>query len=193
MPRIDSEKFYTSAIEMHGTSAKGVNWASKGNQQLRFDMLLQLLPQDLSSSTVADAGCGFGDLYTFMTKKKRTPKKYIGIDSLIDMYSIASAQTGCEIIQAEICKDVIPKADYYVCSGALNILSEFETHLFIQNCYKSSKKAFVFNALFGEQSSQIYNYLTKEKIDKIAKDLKVKEVTYHQGYLEHDITIRFLR
>jgi len=193
MPRINSEKFYTSAIEMHGISAKGVNWASKENQLVRFDALLKLLPKDLSLSIVADAGCGFGDLYNYMIKKKKAPKQYVGIDSLLDMYSIASEQTGCEIIQAEICKDDIPNADYYVCSGALNILSEFETHLFIQNCYKSSKKAFVFNALFGDCSSETYNYLTKEKINKIANDLQVREVDFLEGYLDQDITVRFLR
>ena len=102
MPRIDSEKFYTSAIEMHGTSAKGVNWASKENQLLRFDALLELLPKELSSCSIADVRCGFGDLYSYMSKKKRTPQKYIGIDSLLDMYSIASEKTGCEIINADL-------------------------------------------------------------------------------------------
>ena len=63
MPRIDSQKFYTSAIEMHGTTAKGVNWASKENQLLRFDAILKLLPSELNSFTLADAGCGFGDFY----------------------------------------------------------------------------------------------------------------------------------
>ena len=58
MPRIDNEKFYSSAIEMYGTSAKGVNWASKENQELRFDALLELLPKKLSEYVIADAGCG---------------------------------------------------------------------------------------------------------------------------------------
>ncbi|MCD6173396.1 MAG: class I SAM-dependent methyltransferase, partial [Sulfurimonas sp.] len=96
MPRIDSEKFYTSAIDMHGTTAKGVNWTSKETQEIRFDVILDMLPKEINS--LADAGCGFGDFYTYMNKKKRTPKKYIGIDSLIDMYSIASNNTAQEII-----------------------------------------------------------------------------------------------
>ena len=29
MPRIDTRKFYLSAIKKHGVSAKGVNWLSK--------------------------------------------------------------------------------------------------------------------------------------------------------------------
>lgn len=193
MPRINSEKFYTSAIEAHGISAKGVNWASKENQLLRFDAILELLPKETSSYSVADAGCGFGDLYIYMHKKKRSPRKYIGIDSLLDMYSIASDNTGCEIINANICRDSLPNTDYYICSGALNVLTKFETHQFIQNCYNSSKNGFIFNALHGDRESETYNYLTTREIEEIAKDLNVKEVLYKNGYLEDDITVGFFR
>ena len=193
MPKIDSEKFYTSAIEKFGTSARGVNWASKENQLLRFEQILKLLPKDLSGFSLADAGCGFGDFYLYMKKKKRLPKRYVGIDSVLDMYSIATQNTAQEIINADICKDALPNADYYVCSGALNVLTTFETRLFIQNCYKSSKKAFIFNALHGERESETYNYLTSEAIEKMASSLDVKEVVYQSGYMEDDITVGFFR
>ena len=193
MPRIDSQKFYTSAIEMHGTTAKGVNWASKENQILRFEAILKLLPSRLASFTLVDAGCGFGDLYTYMQKKKRVPKKYIGIDSLQDMYSIASEQTGEEILIADICKDELPNAEYYVCSGALNVLTKFETRLFIQNCYNSSSQGFIFNALLGDKESETYNYMSSAEIAKIAKELRVRELIFRGDYLEGDITVGFFR
>ncbi len=128
-----------------------------------------------------------------MSKKKKNPQKYIGIDSLLDMYSIASEKTGCEIVIADICKDALPNADYYLCSGALNVLTKFETHQFIQNCYKSSKYGFIFNALHGDKESETYNYLTTAEIEQIAKDLNVKEIVYRDGYLEDDITVGFFR
>ena len=191
MPRIDSEKFYTSAIEMYGATAKGVNWYSKESQYIRFDVILELLPKKLDSFRIIDAGCGFGDFYLYLQKKKRVPKEYIGIDSLVDMYSIASEQTACEILIADICKEPIPNADYYICSGAMNVLQEFETHLFIQNCYSSSKVAFIFNILHGDKESSTYNYLSTSKILSIAKELSVKEVIFKEGYLEADITVGF--
>jgi len=193
MPRIDNEKFYTSAIKMHGTSAKGVNWASKKNQQLRFKAILELLPQKLDTFSIADAGCGFGDFYLYMSKKKSLPKEYIGIDSLVDMYSIASEKTGCEIIIADICRDELPIKDYYVCSGALNVLTPFETYQFIQNCYNSSKYGFIFNVLYGEKESGTYNYMSKTKIAKIAKDLDVKNINFINNYLDNDISVIFLK
>jgi len=193
MPKIDSEKFYTSAIEMFGTTAKGVNWASKENQYLRFDIILSLLPDDLSELSIADAGCGFGDFYLYLKKKKKLPKHYIGIDSVVDMYSIASENTAQEILNADICRDTLPNADYYICSGALNVLTPFETVQFIQNCYNSSKKGFIFNALHGDKMSETYNYLSTAQIKEFAKELQVKETLFENEYMQDDITVSFVR
>ncbi len=193
MPKINHENFYTSAIKLYGITAKGVNWASEKNQKIRFDMILKMLPKDLSDFSIVDAGCGFGDFYNYMLKKKKIPKKYIGIDSLIDMYSIASEQTGCEIIIADISKDQLPHADYYVCSGAMNTLTTFETHQFIRNCFMACGNGFVFNILHGDKQSETYNYLSTCQLQDIAKDLDVKEVVFRDGYLENDITVGFFK
>ena len=193
MPRIDNEKFYTSAIELFGTTAKGVNWHSKRTQEIRFNIILELLPKNINTFTIVDAGCGFGDLYLYMLKKKKEPKEYIGIDTVIDMYSIASEQTGKEIIIADITKDTLPQADYYVCSGAMNVLSEFETHLFIQNCFSTCRVGFIFNILYGESESETYNYLNKDEINNIAKSLHVEHIEFCEDYLSNDITVGFFK
>lgn len=193
MPRVDSQKFYSSAIDKYGITAKGVNWHSKESQKLRFDIILEMLPQDISRYKVADAGCGFGDLYLYMLKKKRVPKEYIGIDSLIDMYSIASERTGCEIVVADICKEKLPSADFYICSGAMNVLESFETHLFVRNCFSCCNIGFIFNVLHGDKKSQTYNYLTTAEIEQIAIELGVKSVILRDDYMEDDITVMFLK
>jgi len=193
MPRIDNERFYTSAIELYGTTAKGVNWHSKRTQELRFDIILELLPKNIKDFTIVDAGCGFGDLYLYMLKKKKEPKEYVGVDTVVDMYSIASEKTGKEIIIADITKDKLPLADFYVCSGAMNVLNEFETHLFIQNCFSTCREGFIFNILYGEKESETYNYLTKDEIKKIASSLHVEHVEFREGYLSNDITVGFFK
>jgi len=191
MPRIDSEKFYTSAIEMYGITAKGVNWSSKQTQEIRFDTLLGMLPKKIDS--LVDAGCGFGDFYTYMLKKKRIPHKYIGIDSLTDMYSIASENTGQEILIADICKDELPHAEYYVCSGAMNVLNSFETHQFIRNCFLACGTGFIFNILHGEKESQTYNYFTTQQLKQIATELRVPHIKLKDNYLDGDITVGFFK
>lgn len=193
MPKIDNKTFYSTAIEKYGITAKGVNWHSKESQKLRFDIILEMLPGDLSSYIIADAGCGFGDLYLYMQKKKRVPKEYIGIDSLSDMYSIASERTGCEIVIADICKDSLPPADFYICSGAMNVLEEFETHLFVSNCFSACRVGFIFNVLHGEKDSETYNYLTTPQIEQMAAHLDVKKVILRDDYMQDDITVAFFK
>ena len=193
MPRIDNQKFYANALKLHGSSAKGLNWTSSAHQSLRFDILLDLLPQDLSSFSLVDAGCGFGDFYFYLQANQKSVKSYIGVDSVKEMCEVASSQTSQKILHADICKASIPNADFYICSGALNILTPFETVQFIQNCYNSSKKGFLFNVLHGEKESQTFNYLSTQKIKEIAKELKVKQIIMKSDYLQNDITIGFFR
>jgi len=193
MPRVDSQKFYSSAIDKYGITAKGVNWHPKESQKIRFDIILEMLPNEIGSFSIADAGCGFGDLYLYMLKKRKAPKEYIGIDSLPDMYSIASERTGCEILIADICKDELPRSDYYVCSGAMNVLEEFETHLFVRNCFNASKIGFIFNVLHGQKESETYNYLTTTQIEQMAADLGAKKVVLRDDYMQDDITVIFMK
>ena len=193
MPRINNEQFYKSAIKKYGTSAQGVHWNSQNSQEIRFKTILKMLPDDLHNYTLADAGCGFGDFYIWMQNQDNIALDYIGLDSLESMVEVASKNTSQKIIKADICKEKLVEADYYICSGAMNILDKFETHLFIQNCYKSARKAFIFNVLYGDKESETYNYLNKKTIEAIANKLNVKKVIYKEGYLKNDITVMFIK
>ena len=189
MPKIDSEKFYLSSLKKYGIDPKGVNWVSQETQELRFDMLIRMLPNTLNS--LVDAGCGFGDFYIYLQKKNIQCKKYIGIDSLHKMCTIATKNTKQEIILADVIKDKLPFAEYYVCSGAMNILNEFETYLFIKKCLEASQKAFIFNILHGTKQSSTYNYITSEKIKTLAKELHVKDIKIEDSCMKNDLTVGF--
>lgn len=191
MAHLDSHKFYTASIKKYGLSPRGVHWNSQKSQELRFEALLNLLPNHVF--TLGDAGCGFGDLYLYMKKHHREPQRYVGIDSFHKMCAIASKRTACKIVLADICTEELPPLDYYICSGALNILTKFETYQFIRNCYIASNHGFIFNALYGTKESKTYNYISMKEIKKIALELEVKEVMFKEGYLENDITVGFFK
>jgi ubiquinone/menaquinone biosynthesis C-methylase UbiE len=191
MPRINSENFYKNAIKKHGLSPMGVCWLSYEHQQIRFDTIRAMLPEDLSCVSLVDAGCGFGDFFTYLQNTQSLPQTYIGIDSIDTMCEIARKKTSSKIIHADIAKATLPTVDYYICSGALNLLTPFESHLFIRNCYKSSKKGFIFNALCGDIKSETYNYLSREIIKKIATELQVTKLIFTDNYLDNDITVGF--
>ena len=189
MRKITNELFYQGSLKKYGLSVKALHWNSKESQQIRFKTILNLIDEDISTLSIADAGCGFGDFYLYLKEK---PLSYIGLDSMEQMCKEARSRTGCEVLHVNILRDELPRADYYICSGAMNILSRFDTYLFIRRCVEHSKRGFVFNILHGEDDSMLYNYFQIDEIRSFAKklDLTCKIVT---GYMERDMSVGFYR
>jgi SAM-dependent methyltransferase len=189
MRKIENYEFYTSSLKKYGLDVKALHWNSDESQQIRFDTLLKLIPQDITTLNIADAGCGFGDLYLYMKKK---PLSYIGLETMKQMCQEARNRTGCKILHVNILRDTLPQADYYICSGAMNILSRFDTYLFIRRCVEHSKKGFIFNILQGEDESMVYNYFQPNEIKKMAEKLSLT-CKIKTGYLERDMSIGFYK
>jgi SAM-dependent methyltransferase len=193
MPRVNTLTFYTNALKHHGYSPQGVCWLSKKHQIVRFETIASLLPLNIAELSIADAGCGFGDLYNYLCKEGKKPKEYIGIDAHPSMCYIAQKMTEQKIYNQDILSSAkLPFADYYLCSGALNLLNHFETHLFIQKMFNASHKGVIFNFLYGTKQSDIYNYLDDNFIAKVVQYLQVKSFTTVTGYLEADKTVLLL-
>jgi len=189
VPRIDQERFYNASIKKYGISAEGVQWNSRFSQQIRFQQIasyLKLEPGDI----IVDAGCGFGDFYHFLQDKKFSHYEYIGFDAVHEMVQIAQRRTGCQIEQKDILTDSLPEADFYVCSGALNILTYDESLCFIEKCFAVSRKKFVFNFLEGEDNSLQYNYLHSEDIYQLGEKIGAY-VEFRRDYYGPDCTAVF--
>jgi len=190
---LDNSNFYLTSYKKHGLTARGLNWNSKLSQDIRFEIITALIQEELSTSSVADAGCGFADLYLFWDKNALYVKEYIGIDSVLNSVNLAEKNlnnfSNCTLTCKDILKDKLPHADWYIASGSLNILSSFDTWLFLEQILTYSKKGIIFNILEGDKQSENFNYQTKEQIENFfhKKDLKIDIIS---GYLEDDITIR---
>jgi SAM-dependent methyltransferase len=193
VPRIDNDRFYDEAIERYGFTAKGVHWQSASNQLKRFDALLKPLPTELSNLSLADAGCGLADLYGHLAERGKLPKAYIGLELKEEFVHEARKRYGCEVIACDILSDTLPEADYYLCSGAMNILTRDETKRFIERCYASSERGFVFNMLEGPStSSLLYNYYWPEEMESFCTTL-CDDVKIYRGYLKHDFTVALMK
>ncbi len=186
LSRIDNSKYSDEVVARHGDSAQGVHWNSQKTQQRRFEVLLDFLKLDKYVSLV-DVGCGFGALYGYMNDKSVAFKAYLGIEIMASMVEVAQ-EKGINVCEGDVLSMSLPKADYYLCSGAMNILSREETMLFIQRCLDASERGFVFNLLEGEDESMVYNYFNPEEIEALADELGVK-CQIKSGYLERDFTV----
>lgn len=192
MPRTNNTRFYDSAIKKYGLSPKSLHWNSYYSQHIRFYAISSLLPQNLTDYSVTDAGCGFGDFYIFLKNEKSIPKEYIGLDILPSMVKIASKHCNQKIIVCNILNDDLPKSDFYICSGAMNILTPDETLEFIIKCYEASIKGFVFNLLEGVDDGGIYNTFDIKDILKALNKI-CENITIKNDYLDGDFTIRMLK
>ena len=192
MARVSNKEFYSKSILKHGFTSKGMAWLSLHNQEVRFKTLLSLIDEPLSELSLVDAGCGVADLYFYIEKKSVLPKKYSGIELHVESFEHATSRCESEFFNLDITKDLLPIADYYLCSGAMNILNRFETYLFIRRCFEASEKGFIFNMLKGEDQSLIYNYFLPSEIREYAKELGAK-CKIVEGYLDGDFSVRFLK
>jgi len=190
MSRVDNATFYHASITEYGLNARGVHWHSSQAQEIRFKQLLALLPADTRS--VVDAGCGFGDLYWYMSDNQRTSIEYIGLDALEVMVSEAQIRTGRTIYQSDILNDPLPSGEFYLCSGALNILTRYEAHRFIRRCYDASSRGVIFNFLEGEDTSSTYNYLQINQIETLGHHLGAR-LKFRTGYYKEDCTVAFYK
>ncbi|MBV5309433.1 class I SAM-dependent methyltransferase [Chromatium okenii] len=192
MPRVNNEAFYRSALDQYGETAEGVHWNSAETQELRFEIMRQLLPTDLSRLTLVDAGCGFGDLYCYLKQRSELPQRYIGLDVMEPMAATARIRTGCEILICDVLHDSIPEADYYICSGAMNTFTRDETVQFIKNCFAASRCGFIFNLLKGKNTSFTYNFYLPQDIIRIAQTLDAK-CHIQEDYMIDDFTAIFTK
>jgi hypothetical protein len=120
----------------------------------------------------------------------KSPKHYIGIDVEDHMIEVAMSQINAPFYVKDILHGDIPMVDYYVSSGAMNIMTKEESLLFIKNIYEHSKRGVIFNLLHSHHvnNHDIYNSFNLYEALDYAKTLST-HVEFKEGYLEGDFTI----
>jgi len=184
MPRVDNHRFYKKSIRKYGATAEGVHWNSEYTQRVRFEVISSLLG-DVNNLVIADAGCGFGHFYDYLEENKKIPKRYIGLELHEKMVEY-SKQKGLNVYKCDVLRDGIPEADYYVASGSLNLLHQFETLLFIRRMRQHARVGVIFNMLKGSSSRKsTYNkYEPHELLGELG--IKIEDATVVDSYLEDD-------
>ncbi len=185
MAKKDNHAFYKSVIKKYGISAKGVHWNSQFTQYKRFEVLTNFIKSEIHNSVIVDAGCGFGEYYNYLFDNNLKPKSYIGIDCEEEMIDLASKRfLNTKFYVKDILEDELFIADYYICSGAMNILSKEEIFVFVKKCFNASNIGFVFNFLKNDPLTKV-NFLDILNYSKsLSNNIKIEE-----NYLENDISV----
>lgn len=185
MKIISNKDFYDKSIKEFGISAQGVHWNSKYTQYKRFEILTKCIKKHIKDASIIDVGCGFGEYYNYLAYNHKQPQKYIGIDCEENMITISKKRFPfLEFHKKNVLIDELIEADYYTCSGALNILTLEEIDIFIKKCFQYSKKGFIFNFLKNLTFNNIKQHEIKEICQRYTQNIIIKE-----GYLDNDFTI----
>ncbi len=186
---MENLEFYQNAYRKYGISAQGLNWSSEESQKVRFEVITYFLKDELPRCSIVDAGCGFGDLYFYWQENGLHVKSYMGIDSVKNSIQICTKRLPkISFTCKDILKDDLPHADWYIASGTLNILNDFQTWLFLEKILDHSYKGIVFNVLEGSKESENFNYQKKEDIIEFAKS-KGFTCRVKTDYLKNDVTV----
>ncbi len=147
------------------------------------------MQQDSEACTIVDAGCGFGEYYNYLQINNIYRFDYIGIDCEEEMVKISKNRfQQISFYQKDILKDTLFTADYYICSGAMNILKKNDFYHFIEKCFLASKKGFIFNFL----KNKSFNNIKIEEVVSFCSSLSSKIQTKN-NYLDNDFTIFMIK
>jgi SAM-dependent methyltransferase len=152
------ERYYTSALERHGPTARGADWNSPESQALRFQQLLRLLPEPSGASaglpSFNDYGCGYGALLDHL-RAAGLGGVYRGFDVSASMVEQARA-LHAGVAGAEFTDDeaALSPADFTVASGIFNVKQDVDEATWrayvldtLARMRALSRRGFAFNCL----------------------------------------------
>lgn len=157
----DTEQYYTDKALEHGISPKGVDWKDAQSQHIRFDQLLNIIGTD-EVFTLADLGCGYGALFSYMETLGLPDFTFYGYDLSAAMIENAKAHAGAaasgtrnkSVFTVIDNPSAMQDADYIVASGIFNVKMDHSDEAWhdyiietITAMHDKSRKGFAFNVL----------------------------------------------
>jgi SAM-dependent methyltransferase len=140
---------YERSLRRHGPTVHALKWADREGQQERFRLIEEVGPwQDVS---VADVGCGLGDLFGYLTARGHDVR-YAGYDLSRRMVQAARRRYADPRARFEV-RDILARGtggrfDYVVASGTFNLrLPDHDRFLrrMLSTMYRACRRAIAFN------------------------------------------------
>jgi len=153
---LDIEHYYTKKIDLYGATPKGVDWNSEESQNIRFNVLSQVILDDHDFS-INDLGCGYGKYFEHLKLLGYKKFAYFGYDLSKKMINSAKEcykdKDSLELKKIESASEM-SVSDYSIASGIFNVKMQYEeskwlTYILstLDYMHNASKKGFAFNVL----------------------------------------------
>lgn len=111
---------YETCLDTHKTGAKAVDWKDEENANIRYAVMLDLIPSCKDKVRVLDFGCGLGGLKTYIDQNNLNHIQYEGLE-ISKVYAKATRKNhpGVKIHCLDVLKDKLklPEYDYILMNG----------------------------------------------------------------------------
>jgi SAM-dependent methyltransferase len=188
--------YHRSMMALHGNEGTAaLGWKDAHSQTVRFKALAKIA--DLNNCSVLDAGCGHGDLFSFL-QLLYPDVQYTGIEQIPEMLETATQRYGysskASFLPGNFITGQIPAADYVLASGSLNYRSSDPDFIFkaIRKLYDSCAQGLGFNLLKQINSNGFIVAYDKHQIFNYCRTLSEK-VVLSDDYSDEDFTVMLYR
>jgi len=139
-------KHYAKLYKKFGSSPASIGW-TRGKQDIRFNAITEI--GRLNNSSILDVGCGFGDLLSFLDKRK-LQVKYTGVDINQKFIEIAKKKYQKSIFEVRDIeeKPFTKKFDWVFAIGTTNHGGSYRyIQQLLSQMFRISKKGIVMDFL----------------------------------------------
>ncbi|MCX6022791.1 MAG: class I SAM-dependent methyltransferase, partial [Chloroflexi bacterium] len=195
--RLKLIRLYERSLKRYGTGAQALRWNTERSQRTRFEVLAEVGPWE--GASVADIGCGLGDLFGFL-RARGLDINYAGYDITPAMIDAARRKYPDPAARFEL-REILSQGmggefDYVVASGTFNIRVSNHDQFFrrmIAAMYAGCRRAVAFNVLQPAPYSDwkggdMYYEIPAEEVVEYCRTL-CPRVRLREGYLPWDTTV----
>jgi SAM-dependent methyltransferase len=119
----DVRDFFSKKVKEHGATPLGAVWNNKERQEISFQQLIKIIEPLEENFSINDVGCGYGELFKFLSKKYKS-FDYYGVDISSEMikqaksYCKGAPHLKCSFFESNT---PIQACDYSMASGIFNM------------------------------------------------------------------------
>ena len=192
---------YNSRFKKYHDTPKGVFWNSKLSQDLRLNIILNKIINNLKNNefSIADVGCGYGRLYEIIRERNLDKRiEYSGYDINKEFINLCKNKKEFKNCQFAVSSFPVKKVDYVIMSGTYNLAPTNNINLWENYIIKNLKsnwnfagKSIIFNCLIKERRiiDKTLYYSELSWIKKMCEENFCNPEVIRHNLLKEDITI----
>ena len=184
---MDIKQVYREYAEKGLDSAQQLGWNNLETQAQYMTLMVDLVHKHLplQGKMVHDAGCGYGDLITYLEKAVgHAPiASYVGTDLMeASIEEAKKRHPAYHFFQCDLLKDSVPKADVTICMGALAFHKSAEAMTLLERLWNASEQALAFNCWWDLTPAYVGHWDAQKLQKRVQSWLKGKKAVMLSGY-----------